>query len=257
MRYKCPRMLGLAAATAGPLFQCDRRPTRRPVWTSWGRISARPTCLAAEEVPLADHSPGARTPFSPRRCGDGERTILPRTRRPSAPSNDSEIRIEIWLPPPGSVERQVPVRSGNGGFAGVVIYPPDGLGCRGRLCRVEHGCGSRRRDERCPMGRRVTRKKSQTSVWRSVHETALASKALNRGLLRPRPPAPLLLHGLFERVGREGLIEAQRFPDGLRWHRRRRPRELLAGRRRRASSHTCSKCSRPPGNWFVAGRSWP
>jgi hypothetical protein len=127
---------------------------------------------------------------------------------------DSQIRIEVWLPPAGSWNGKYQ-SIGNGGFAGVVIYRPMvwALEAGYAVSSTDTGHAAEMNDARWAQGHPD---KVNDFGYRAVHETALASKALIQAYYGKGAA-----HSYFTGCstgGREGLIEAQRFPtdyDGI------------------------------------------
>jgi len=130
------------------------------------------------------------------------------------PTGDSDIRIEVWLPPAAAWNGKYQ-GVGNGGFAGVVIYRPMSWALEAgyAVASTDTGHSAEMNDARWALGHP---EKVVDLGWRSVHETAVASKALIESYYG-KPPRHSYFTGC-STGGREGLIEAQRFPtdyDGI------------------------------------------
>jgi len=130
------------------------------------------------------------------------------------PSSDSDIRVEIWLPSPVAWNGRYQA-VGNGGFAGIVVYRPMAWALEGgyAVATTDTGHAAEMNDATWAVGHP---EKVVDLGWRAVHETALASKALIAAYYG-RSPAHSYFTGC-STGGREGLIEAQRFPtdyDGI------------------------------------------
>jgi hypothetical protein len=130
------------------------------------------------------------------------------------PSGDSDIRVEMWLPPAATWNGKYQ-GVGNGGFAGIVVYRPMAWALEAgyAVASTDTGHAAEMNDARWAIAHP---EKVNDLGWRAVHETALASKALI-GAYYGRSPVHSYFTGC-STGGREGLIEAQRFPtdyDGI------------------------------------------
>ncbi len=179
------------------------------------------TITAAEVVPAgAFRPPGLRPDALP---ADELRAFerLPafcRVEGVIAPSSDSHIEFEVWMPLSGWNGRYLGV--GNGGFAGSLMYwAPDiytsnvptvqsalMAGYATSSTDTGHEAASSS-DGKWALGHR---EKIIDYGYRAVHETAETAKAIIRTFYR-RAPA----HSYFDSCsngGRQGLMEAQRYP---------------------------------------------
>jgi feruloyl esterase len=210
MRYPFPTLTGLAAAIALCLGASSAHATACVDLV--GKNFGNAHVLSVEEVvpPLTLKSSDAFTP------GGAVTATVPfcRVQGIISPSTDSEIRVEVWLPPPAAWNDKYE-SVGNGGFAGVVIYRPMVWAVEAgyAVSSTDTGHAAEMNDARWAQGHP---EKVADLGWRSVHETALASKALVASYYGNAPA-----HSYFTGCstgGREGLIEAQRFPtdyDGI------------------------------------------
>ena len=132
-----------------------------------------------------------------------------------APTNDSQIRFEVWLPTEGWNGKFAGV--GNGGWAGVISYGPlaDQL-------RRGYAAASTNTGHEFDGGTNAARfayEKPELLIdfaYRSHHETAVAAKALVERFYGRRPARAYFIG--CSSGGYEGLMEAQRFPadyDGI------------------------------------------
>ena len=148
--------------------------------------------------------------------GDGITTAARfcRVRAIIKPTADSDIRMELWLPPVSAWNGKYQ-SVGNGGYAGVIIYHPMvwALESGYAVSSTDTGHAGEMGDSSWAYGHP---EKIVDLGWRAVHETAVASKALI-GAYYGQAPAHSYFTGCSS-GGREGLIEAQRFPtdyDGI------------------------------------------
>jgi hypothetical protein len=124
------------------------------------------------------------------------------------PASDSHIAFEVWLPAQGWNGRFQGV--GNGGFAG-------SIGNSGLVAAVQSGYAAASTDTGHSVGgtdaswAKGHPEKVTDFGWRAVHLTAVAGKSLTTAFYEA-PPS----HSYFTSCsngGRQGLMEAQRFPD--------------------------------------------
>jgi hypothetical protein len=130
------------------------------------------------------------------------------------PSPDSNINFELWLPPVG-VWNERYQGIGNGGFAGTPIYPPMDRALRAgyAVSATDTGHTGSMDQSQWALGHP---EKIEDLGWRSIHETAVISKEII-DFYYGKPAAHSYFNGC-STGGRQGLIEAQRFPkdyDGI------------------------------------------
>ena len=208
-----PLLLFLSAAT---LCSCSEVAAEAPPCASLTKLALPNTTIASAETVAA----GA---FRPPSAGQSRSVELftAFSRLPSfcrvqaivAPSSDSHIRVEVWLPTSGWNGRYLGV--GNGGFGGSLSYPRLGeavnSGYVGASTDTGHEGGQR--DSSWSGGH----PEKQTDFdYRAVHEmTALAKSAIAAfyGKAPDRSYFSSCSNG-----GRQGLMEAERYPadyDGI------------------------------------------
>jgi feruloyl esterase len=123
------------------------------------------------------------------------------------PSSDSEIQFAVWMPPTWNGKYR---QEGNGGFAGGIPYP-------NMVDPLRRGYATAGTDDGHDLS-------TQGAVWaighpervvdygyRAVHETSVQSKAIVRAFYGRE--ASLSYFSGCSDGGREGLLEAQRFPE--------------------------------------------
>lgn len=124
------------------------------------------------------------------------------------PAPDSAIGFEVWLPASGWNGRFLGV--GNGGFAGAIGYSS-------LVAALQNGYAAASTDTGHKAGGTDASwaeghpDKVIDFGWRAVHLTAIAGKTLTAAFYGAQPN-----HSYFESCsngGRQGLMEAQRFPD--------------------------------------------
>jgi len=130
-----------------------------------------------------------------------------RVQATSTPTPDSHIEIEVWLPATNWNGRYLGV--GNGGYAGSISYPRLGEAVNAGYAGASTDTGhhGRSRDARWSIGHP---EKQIDFDYRAVHEMTAVAKAAIQAFYA-RPPA----HSYFSACsngGRQGLMEAERFP---------------------------------------------
>ncbi len=131
----------------------------------------------------------------------------------SRPSGDSNILFEVWLPE-GAAWNGKFLSTGEGGFAGTPNYSRNGLdGAMDAIVRRGYATastdtGHSNTDEWWAVGHP---EKAADYLYRAKHVTTLAAKAVIAAFYGRAPS-----HSYFSSCsngGRQGLIEAQRYPD--------------------------------------------
>jgi Tannase and feruloyl esterase len=131
----------------------------------------------------------------------------------SKPSADSDIRFEVWLPQLAGWNRKF-LSTGEGGFAGQLNYQRNGLdGAMDELLRRGYATASTdtghlSSDQWWAVGHP---EKAADYLYRAKHVTTVAAKAIVAAYYGQAPS-----HSYFSSCsngGRQGLIEAQRYPD--------------------------------------------
>ena len=177
-----------------------------------GKDFGKAHVMETEDVtgPITLASSDAFTP------GHGITTATPfcRVRAVIKPTADSDIHMEAWLPPPSAWNGKYQ-SIGNGGFAGIIVYRPMAWALESgyAVSSTDAGHSGEMSDSSWIYGHP---EKVVDLGWRAVHETAVASKALV-AVYYGRSPAHSYFNGCSS-GGREGLMEAQRFPtdyDGI------------------------------------------
>jgi feruloyl esterase len=131
----------------------------------------------------------------------------------SKPSVDSDIRFEVWLPPPAAWNRKF-LSTGEGGFAGQLNYQRNGLdGAMDELLRRGYATastdtGHRSSDQWWAVGHP---EKAADYLHRAKHVTTVAAKAIVAAYYGQAPSRSYF--SSCSNGGRQGLIEAQRYPD--------------------------------------------
>ena len=134
--------------------------------------------------------------------------VLPsfcRVKVTDAPSADSDIKTEIWLPLAGWTGR---VRgAGNGGFAGVLDYEALAAAVKQGSAGVATDTGHVGGEPAFALGHP---EKVKDYGWRAVHDMTVQAKALAAAFYG-KPVEHAYFIGCSD-GGREALMEAQRFP---------------------------------------------
>jgi hypothetical protein len=124
------------------------------------------------------------------------------------PTSDSEIAFEVWLPAEGWNGRFQGI--GNGGFAGTIGYSGLAAAVQGGYAAAATDTGHKAGGTDASWAKGHPEKVVDFG-WRAVHLTAVAGKALTEVFYGARPR-----HSYFmscSNGGRQGLMEAQRFPE--------------------------------------------
>jgi feruloyl esterase len=122
------------------------------------------------------------------------------------PSADSHIEIEVWLPADGWNGKLQVV--GNGGWAGVISTAAMSQALREGYATASTDTGHRGGSGSFAVGHP---EKLIDFGYRSMHETTVAAKALVTRFYQR--PARLSYYNGCSTGGRQGLMEAQRYPD--------------------------------------------
>jgi feruloyl esterase len=211
---------GMAIAIGGeparPLFaQAGRSAASSPPRTCEGLTTLslpRATITAAESV-----SSGTFTP--PQTSAARQLTNLPVFCRVTAtlkPTPDSNIKIEVWMP--GAVGQTAGWNGklqsvGNGAWAGVIPYPAMGAALSGGYATAGTDTGHVGNNARFAVGHPD---KLADYGYRAVHEMTVAAKVIIGAFYGNGPG--LSYWNSCSTGGRQGLMEAQRFPadyDGI------------------------------------------
>jgi feruloyl esterase len=195
--------LGVAACAAGVYGQ-----TAKPCESLKSVALADTTVTAAEMVPAGPLAlavppgrgrggPAAPPPMAPAHC---------RVAAVLAPSSDSHIEVEFWLPAADWNGKFEAV--GNGGFAGVISYAAMAAALREGYATASTDTGHKGGSAVFAMGHP---EKYVDFAWRSIHEMTVKAKALINDYYGR--PARLSYWNGCSTGGRQGLKEAQRFPE--------------------------------------------
>ncbi|HMD99354.1 MAG TPA: tannase/feruloyl esterase family alpha/beta hydrolase [Terriglobia bacterium] len=123
-----------------------------------------------------------------------------------APTADSDIKIEVWMPASGWNGKYR--GQGNGGFAGIIDYPGMGAAMRRGYATAGTDTGHSGFDAAWALGHP---EKVKDFGYRGIHEMTLKGKAIMHAFYGDNPR-----HSYFASCsdgGREALMEAQRFPE--------------------------------------------
>jgi feruloyl esterase len=193
-------MLGGTAERAAAAAACDSLGTFA---LSGGKITS-----AALVAPAAFTPPGQTGPGNPAFKSLGE---FCRITASLAPTSDSDIRIEVWLPATGWNGKLQSV--GNGGWAGVIPYPALAAALAAGYATAATDTGHVGNTAAFVPGHR---EKLVDYGYRAVHEMTVAAKALI-GAFYGNAPRLSYWNGC-STGGRQGLMEALRYPadyDGI------------------------------------------
>jgi feruloyl esterase len=125
-----------------------------------------------------------------------------------APAKDSDIKIEVWLPLTGWNGKYR--GEGNGGFAGQISYTSLGVAIAGGYATASTDTGH----SGSPVNSRWALGHPDKIVdfgWRAIHEMTLKAKAIIQAFYGDAPKKSYF--SACSNGGRQGLMEAQRFPE--------------------------------------------
>lgn len=122
------------------------------------------------------------------------------------PTADSDIKVEVWLPISGWNGKYQAV--GNGGWAGIISYPALADALRAGYAASSTDTGHVGASGKFALGHH---EKLVDFAYRSEHEMTVKSKALITAFYG-KPPRYNYWNGC-STGGKQGLTEAQRFPD--------------------------------------------
>src|SRR5215467_5396740 len=122
------------------------------------------------------------------------------------PSSDSDIKIEVWLPIQGWNRKLQSV--GNGGWAGVISYSAIADAVRAGYATASTDTGHVGGSGKFALGHP---EKLIDFGWRSEHEMTVKAKAITKAFYGAAPR--LSYWNGCSTGGRQGLKEAQKFPD--------------------------------------------
>jgi len=162
----------------------------------------RVTITAAEFVAAGAAAPG-------RGGRGGPAAALPahcRVAATLAPSADSHIEMELWLPAENWNGRFLAV--GNGGWAGNISFDAMAAGLRRGYATASNDTGHKGGSAQFAVGHP---EKLIDFGYRAMHEMAVHSKALIQAFYKRGPQ--LSYYQGCSTGGRQGLMSAQRFPD--------------------------------------------
>jgi Tannase and feruloyl esterase len=123
-----------------------------------------------------------------------------------APSSDSDIKVEVWMPASGWNGKFRGV--GNGGFAGYIAYPALAAAVMQGYATASTDTGHSTTDATWALGHP---QKVVDYGYRAIHETAVDAKAIIKAFYGDAPKHSYF--GSCSNGGRQALMEAQRFPD--------------------------------------------
>jgi feruloyl esterase len=122
------------------------------------------------------------------------------------PTSDSDIKAEVWMPASGWNGKLLVV--GNGGWGGVISYPALSTVLARGYATASTDAGHATSGGAFVLGHP---EKYVDNAYRAVHETAAAAKSVVAAYYR-RSPTRSYWNGC-STGGRQGLFEAQRFPE--------------------------------------------
>jgi Tannase and feruloyl esterase len=190
------------------LASLSAKPSLAATCDSLAALALKDTTITAAQVVPAGQFPA---PAGRQNAGNGANPYkdLPEFCRVAAtlkPTSDSDIKVEVWLPVTGWNGKFQAV--GNGGWAGVISYPAMADAVRAGYASASTDTGH--------VGGRGTfaldhPEKLIDFAWRSEHEMTVKAKAVIQAFYG-RAPRLSYWNGC-STGGRQGLKEAQNFPD--------------------------------------------
>jgi tannase/feruloyl esterase len=197
MRFVLGVTLVIAGASSAHAAPCE----------SLASLSLPQTTITAAQAV----APGAFTPPAGGRAGRGASPFaaLPafcRVAATLAPTGDSDIKIEVWLPAAGWNGKFQAV--GNGGWAGTISYPAMAEALRRGYATTSTDTGHTGASGSFALGHP---EKFVDFAYRSEHEMTVKAKAIVAAFYGSAPKYSYW-NGC-STGGRQGLAEAQRYPD--------------------------------------------
>ena len=199
---RCSRMAGSSAQASA-----DHRVSAAPATVSWLRTLAS---LALPHAKVTSAQLVAAGAFTAPNAGRGNAGFaqLPAFCRVAAtltPSPDSQIQMEIWLPAENWNGKFLAV--GNGGWAGVISLDAIAAGLRWGDAAASNDTGHPDAGAQFALNH----DKLVDFAYRAMHEMTVQSKTIV-GTFYSRPPRLSYYQGC-STGGRQGMMEAQRYPD--------------------------------------------
>src|SRR5262245_59120136 len=167
------------------------------------------TIIRAESVPAGTFTPPAAPP-----AGNGQRATQPaplsvpavcRVAAILRPSSDSEIEMEVWMPDTWNGKFQF---VGGGGWAGVISYSALAAALNEGYATASTDTGHKGGNANFAIGHP---EKVVDFAYRAVHESTVKAKAIVTTFY-DRGPRLSYWNGC-STGGRQGLMEAQRYPE--------------------------------------------
>jgi feruloyl esterase len=181
------------------------RPTDAASCENLASVSlANVTITSAESVAAGAFTPPADAPRSEAKYG--QLPAFCRVTATLAPSPDSEIRIEVWMPASGWNGKLQAV--GNGGWAGVISYPALAAGVAGGYASTSTDTGHQGNTAKFALGHP---EKVVDMAYRAVHEMTVQAKAIAKAYYGGEPK--LSFWNGCSTGGRQGITEAAKYPD--------------------------------------------
>ena len=164
---------------------------------------ANGTITSAESVAAGAFTPPADAP--PSAAKYGQVPAFCRVTATLAPSPDSDIKIEVWMPASGWNGKLQAV--GNGGWAGVISYPALAAGVAGGYASASTDTGHRGNTAKFTLGHP---EKVVDMAYRAVHEMTVQAKAITKAYYGGDPK--LSFWNGCSTGGRQGITEAAKYP---------------------------------------------
>jgi pimeloyl-ACP methyl ester carboxylesterase len=202
------RVLGLLGIAA---VACHADAARATPCDSVAKLSLANTRIVATQLVAAGTfrpPTGARRPSVEIFNGFDRLRAFCRVQATVTPSSDSHIRVEIWLPATEWNGKYLGV--GNGGYAGSIAYPKLGEAVNSGYATASTDTGHEgdSRDSRWANGH----PELQTDFdYRAIHEMTTLAKAAIAAFYN-KPPSRSYFSSC-SNGGRQGLMEAERFPN--------------------------------------------
>jgi pimeloyl-ACP methyl ester carboxylesterase len=199
----------VAFALIAATVACAPAPTRADPCDSLAKLNRLNTTITSARVVPAGTF---RTPTPQRSSAEIFKSYdkLPafcRVQAIIAPSSDSRIQVEVWLPIAGWNGKYLGV--GNGGYAGSIAYPRLGEALNTGYASASTDTGHEGKSTDTGWAKGHPEKQTDFD-YRAIHEMTLMAKAAIESFYA-KPPT----HSYFlscSNGGRQGLMEAERYP---------------------------------------------
>ena len=191
------------------IVACAPAPTRADPCDSLARLNRLNTTITSARVIPAGtfRSPIRTRPSAEIFNGYDRLPAFCRLQATIAPSSDSRIQVEVWLPITGWNGKYLGV--GNGGYAGSIAYPRLGEALNTGYASASTDTGHEGKSTDTGWAKGHPEKQTDFD-YRAIHEMTLMAKAAIESFYGKAPTRSYFAS--CSNGGRQGLMEAERYP---------------------------------------------